>query len=261
MVDGTNEQWAKIPDHELQTFILHSGFKRYKDKLERTREFVKVCLSGCDKPYIALSSGKDSQVMAELVWEQSPKIPAVYFDADCAFPETYDLLDQYQMQGRQIIRWKCEPLLDTFKRFGGPSVDGIGNETMKTTVYRPIKDVLKNYNFDAVFVGLRADESHARNTLISFRGKSFFNKRDGVNEFLPVARWQYLDIWAYLISNNIEYNKVYDKMWGLPQRERRVSYWAGETNQQFGRWVFLKKYYPDLYNKFMGMFPEVREYI
>jgi hypothetical protein len=59
----------------------------------------------------------------------------------------------------------------------------------------------------------------------------------------------------------LKYNEIYDKMDMLPERERRVSYWAGESNRQGGRWVWLAKMHPELFNRLAAEFNEVRVFV
>ncbi len=197
--------------------------------------------------------------MADLVWRINPEIPGVYFDADCAFPETTALLDRYAKQ-HIIIKWKTEPMLDTFERLGGPTAPGMGRATMESTVYKPVKALLEEYHFDGVFLGLRSDESEGRANTTKFHGSIYRYKRDGVTRCLPVAHWTFDDIWSYIISHDLDYNRAYDLMWDMPEEDRRISYWAGETKIRWGRWIFLKRFYPELFNRFAARFPEVREY-
>lgn len=245
---------------ERYRFLLHSKTKGYQRKLDQAREIVREALEQVSKPYVALSSGKDSSVAAHLVWEQQPDVPAVYFDADCAFPESSELLDRVEEQ-HTIIRWKTEPLLDTFERLGGPTAQGIGRATMESTVYAPVRSLLEAYSFDGVFLGLRSEESEGRKKSTQVHGSLYRYKRDGVLRCLPVAHWSYEDIWACIISQELDYNRAYDRMDMLPQEDRRISYWAGETKVRYGRWVWLKCEYPDLFNRFAQRFPEVREFV
>lgn len=234
----------------------------YNKRIEQAQQFTAEMLQKSKMPYIAFSTGKDSVVMADLAWQQNPHIPAVYFDADCAYPESSALLGRYTAAGRRIIRWACEPLLDTLQRVGGPASDGCEAETMRSTVYRPIQSLLAEYHFDGVFLGLRSEESYGRHKLAQVRGQLFWQKRDALWECLPVAHLSYMDVWAYIIENEIDYCIVYDRLMGMgiPPEDCRLSYWAGETKRRWGRWAILKQGWPELFNRFAAMFPEVRSY-
>lgn len=242
---------------------LHARLPGFERRVEKARILVSEALSKMENPYIAFSTGKDSVAMAHLVWQQNPDVLAVYFDADCAFPESKELLGRYEAAGRPIISWPCEPFLETLKRVGGPASDKCEAETMRSTVYRPIKSLLAEYHFDGVFLGLRSEESYGRRKLAEIRGQLFWQKRDALWECLPIARWSFLDVWAYIISQGIDCCAVYDRLMelGVPPEDCRLSYWAGETKRRWGRWAILKQGWPELFNRFAAEFPEVRGYV
>lgn len=236
---------------------LHAQLPAFKRKVEQSHRLVEKALATMSKPYVAFSTGKDSLVTYHLVREQLPDVAAVYFDADCAFPESYELLDRYP----QVIRWKTEPLLETFARYGGPSVRGVGKATMESTVYAPIRTLLEAHHFDGVFLGLRSQESEGRALSAKYHGTLYQYTRDEVWRCLPVADWSHQDVWAYIVSRDLDYNRVYDKMEDMPIDDRRVSYWAGTTKIRHGRWTFLKQHYPELFMRFAQQFPEAREFV
>ena len=241
---------------------LHVRLNGYRFRVQQAHEVIVEALGKMKNPYIAFSTGKDSTVMAHIVWRHCPSIPAVYFDADCAFPESKALLERYGEAGHPIIRWPCEPFFDTLHRVGGPASDRCEAETMRSTVYRPIKSLLAEYHFDGAFIGLRNEESYGRQKLAQVRGQLFWQKRDELWECLPVAYLTYEDVWAYIVSKQVDYCAVYDKQMelGIPPEDCRLSYWAGETKRRWGRWAILKRGWPDLFNRFAAEFPEVRAY-
>ena len=104
------------------------------------------------------------------------------------------------------------------------------------------------------------DSRHARK-MNALRGPVFKYKRDGLWGCQPIVEWRYNDVWAYIVSNNIPYCRTYDKMWDMPEADQRISYWAGETKRTYGRWAWLKRNYPDLFNKLAAQIPEVRGYV
>jgi len=242
---------------ERAGYMAHARTKWFRKRLCEAKRVVGEMLHYCNHPYIAFSGGKDSTCVLSLVWEQAPEVPAVYFDAACAFPETYELLDRLEKVGRPIIRWPCQPFLDILEQAGGPNGPHVEEATMMGTVYRPIKTLLAAKHYDGVLLGLRRDESNGRRVLIHARGLLFPNKRDGIMECLPVGWWSYQEVWAYIISRELDYNRAYDKQSDLPIRNRRISYWAGESERHNGRWVWLRRTYPDLWNQFAARFPEV----
>lgn len=243
----------------MERFRLYSKLREHRWRVRQARQRVSDWLRKVNNPYVAFSTGKDSTCVLNLVREQAPTVLAVYFDADCSFPESKQMLQETE---NVIIFPAIEPLLETFKRFGGfDSGPELERETMRTTVWEPIKQLIEKYNFDGVAYGLRAEESHGRTMHAKCRGAVFQFKRDGLWGCQPIHDWTYNDVWAYIVGNDIPYCGVYDKMWNMPEEDQRLSYWAGETKRRWGRWAFLKHNYPGLFNRFAAEFPEVRAYV
>ena len=244
--------------------LAHALLPPFAQRVAESRAVVADWLSRCRRPYIAFSAGKDSTVSACLVWEQDSTVPAVYFDAENAFPGTTALLDRLEAAGRTIVRWPCGDFLDILAEAGGPDAPGVGAATMRATVYRPIRALLGRYGFDGACVGLRgaspSDESRDRWMLVRTRGLLFENARDGVVECLPVGRWSDRDVWAAIAAWGLDYNAEYAAMGDLPYQHRRVSYWAGETARTHGRWVWLRQHHPDLWARFVTRFPETARF-
>lgn len=239
--------------------LLWSKLRSHEYKILQARRRIEKWLSLVNNPYIAFSTGKDSTCLLHLVRAQKKEVPAIYFDAGCSFPESGELISQT----KNLISFPTEePLLATFHRFGGISGGReLERETMRTTVYEPIKRLILKYSFDGVAYGLRSEESRGRYMNAKMRGAIFQYKRDGLWACQPIHDWTYEDVWAYIISNDIPYCSVYDKMWDMPKEDQRLSYWAGETKRRWGRWAWLKRNYPELFNRFAAEFPEVRCYV
>lgn len=243
------------------SFEAHALLPAYQRRIQQAQAFVAEALAACRRPYIAFSTGKDSTVMADLVWQQNSSIPAVYFDADAAFPESRELLERYHAAGKTIINWHTEPLLETMARVGGPLFSE--DATMESTVYAPIKALVAEYGFDGAFVGLRAEEGLHRNLSITTRGTLFLSQRHGIYSAWPIAWLTFRDVWAYILSQGVDYNAVYDRQFdlGLPWENCRVSYCYGETVASQGRWIILARGWPELFNRLVQAFPEVRRFI
>ncbi len=244
-------------------FIAHSMTSGYKKRIARVTGIIHNALSKSRNPYIAFSTGKDSTVMADMIWREGRDIPAVYFDADACFPESVALLERYKNSGKNIIIWQTEPILDTMERVGGPTSPKSDRATMHSTVYAPIKSLLAEYKFDMSFVGLRAEENKKRKLAIDMRGSLFYSERDSIFVCWPIGTLSFKDVWAYILSNNVDYSAVYDRQFemGLDWEDCRLSYCYGETKRTHGRWAILARGWPDLFNKFSQRFPEVRRFI
>lgn len=249
---------VRIEDREL--YLLHSQLRGFQRLVESTEGCIEVMLARCQRPYVAWSTGKDSTAMLHLVRQQLPDIPVVYFDAECAFPESEALLDAMEEGGLHLIRYPVEAFLETLIRAGidNPAIDA---ETLRTTTHEPIARLVSEYGFDGCFVGTRAEEAYGRKMLYRHRGDIFWSKKYGYWQCIPMARWKFRDIWAYLVSRDVPYNALYDEMSMMPEEDRRMSYWAGETKKTWGRWVWLQMLHPELFAQFAERIPDVRRYV
>lgn len=243
-------------------FLAHATLSAYQRRVEQARKWIREALALCERPYIAFSTGKDSTVMADMIWRERPRAPAVYFDADACFPESAEMLNRYQKH-KEVIIWITEPILDTMEKVGGPTSIKSSAATMRSTVYEPIKNLLMEHDFDCSFVGLRAEENRDRKKAFEIKGSLFFSKRDGIYICWPIGRLTFKDVWAYILSNGVDYCTVYDKQFemGLDWEDCRLSYCYGETKHTHGRWAILARGWPNIFNKFSQRFPEVRRFI
>lgn len=239
-------------------FRLVAKLKTHKAAVEHARLRVARWLKEVKNPYVAFSTGKDSTCVLHLVREQNPEIPAVYFDAGAAFPESLEMLESTP----NVIKFlTLEPILETLRRFDFTAGDELENETLRQCT--PIKELLEEYHFDGVAYGLRAEENHGRAMHARIRGAVFRYKRDGLWGCQPIHDWTFNNVWAYIVAHDIDYCAVYDRLMemGLPPEDCRLSYWAGETKRRWGRWTILKRGWPELFNRFAAEFPEARCYV
>lgn len=142
----------------------------------------------------------------------------------------------------------------------GADNPGIDYQTMKATVYEPIKQLFEE-GFDGSLVGIRSQESKGRHIAGKIYSDLFFNKSYQMWECWPMLNWRKEEVWFYIDHFKIPYHPAYDKTRFACREDIRVSYWAGETYRTFGRFKWLEYYYPDLFMKFVERCPEIKYFI
>lgn len=245
----------EMPERLRMRFSIYARLLSHQRKVARARERIAEFIGRTQHPYVAFSAGKDSACVLHLVREQASGTPAVYFDAQCAYPEVRTLIGRTD----NLITFPAdEPFLETLQRVGlfAPALERI---TMQTTVWGPAARLIARYGFDSVAYGLRADESRGRRAHARRNG-AVFQYVSGLWGCQPIWDWTYDDVWAFILTTHIPYCGTYDRMWYMPEREQRISYWAGESNRENGRYVWLKRNYPDLYNELRSRIPEISVY-
>jgi len=175
------------------------------------------------------SVGKDSSVMLHLAmkafYPAPPPFPFLHVDTTWKFREMIEFRDQQaNKKGLDLIVHINE---EGVRDGVGPVTHGsnVHTHVMKTLALR---QALDNYKFDAAFGGARRDEekSRAKERIFSFRNAQhgwdpknqrpemwkIYNTRISKGESIrvfPLSNWTELDIWQYILQENIEIVPLY----------------------------------------------------
>lgn len=201
-----------------------------RDHIERARAELADFFERVQRPYIAYSGGKDSQVAAHLAHSVCPNTPLVYSDDEfiladyAAHMETErrrygDLL--LYVQGATLhagwhVPWTDEP----FWRPRPP--DMIQMPVQRVDWSRRLRLL---YGFDGLILGVRSSESLIRaEYLAEYAQKGNRRRRRGLAECDPIAGWSDEQVWAYIREHEIPYCAVYDRQAeaGVALRKRRL---------------------------------------
>jgi len=172
----------------------------FQEKIESSRNIIQEKLKQHSRPYIAFSGGKDSLCVLHLVLQENPNITVVHWDYGkyyfprSLFQEVQDIISQFLVQDFRVY---SSEKYDILRR---KAINILGQEFLAEVVPH-----LKAEGFDLVFLGLRKEESSKRKIRIQ---KSQFLTE--IPESHPIADWTWLDVWAYIISNDLPYLSYYD---------------------------------------------------
>lgn len=197
----------------------------FQRKLAAARARVAAMLEATTRPYVALSGGKDSLVVAALVGDQRPGIDAVFCDDELELPETVPYLREVAPQlglrlriGRcysmapvdWIVPWTSRPLW----REPEPDMEDLGDS---------IKVAARLHGYDGHFVGLRAEEAMIRELNLRKRGMLYRTKA-GDWHCQPIARWSVDEVWAAIAGLGLSYHPAYDEMAaaGIERERQRI---------------------------------------
>lgn len=171
-----------------QTFLAWAETTDHRAAVAAAQGIITKALAET-RPYLSFSGGKDSTVMLHLVMQYDTNI-YVYHRYDRAGLHKYE---------REVIN----------------IAETIGAKNLHVFDYwqdtRPLEgDIaveLQSKGYNATFVGLRKEESARRRRRIKANNYLIL----GFKEWWPLADWRWLDIWAYVISNNLPYVSLYDE--------------------------------------------------
>lgn len=238
--------------------LLYAETGTYKARVSWSRRVVEKALSRCASWYIALSGGKDSTCVLSLVREREPGVPAVCSLPEWALPETREYLKR--VDNLDIVASGSD-------HNTGWSQNWRGSEDVPAGI-RWLGDkgaVEKNYGRaeGGVFLGLREEESGRRRVHLRSLGSLYFAQKNNVWQCNPVARWSTMDVWAFIFSNNLDYNQAYTRLdeIGIPLERQRIGPFAVESALGYGQLAILKRGWPELFNEYAARHPEARLYV
>ena len=175
------------------------------------------------------SIGKDSAVMLHLArkafYPSLPPFPLLHVDTTWKFREMIEFRDRVPDETgmKLIVHINEEGVKNGINPFDHGSA--IHTDIMKT---QALKQALSKYKFDTAFGGARRDEekSRAKERVFSFRSSqqrwdpkkqrpepwnlynTRINKGENIRVF-PLSNWTELDIWQYILLENIELPSLY----------------------------------------------------
>lgn len=248
--------------------LQHSKSIEYTKKVDNAQDVIIRALSVLKKPYVSFSGGKDSLVILHLILKYSEKIHVLYVDQGMEYPDTYEYIKKIWNEWNLNLYWEY-PDKSLWKLYyeGGflnpdkPTDKNVRRHFSNTVFFGPIKSFSEKIASDGFFMGLRADESIDRKRNFKLRGFSY-KKKDGLLAVQPIADWSAQDVWAYITYNDLPYNPIYDKTKFQERNKIRVApFGLGGWHVTKGSFVFMRYYYPGLWNRFCKTNSLVRKYI
>lgn len=230
--------------------LMYAKTKAFSWRLANARRIVADALAIPDAvPYISLSGGKDSTVVHDLVYQKAGNLPAIWSDDEWWLPETLEYI--------QRLKEKCfdvRQIRTNARHAEWFSVDGD---------YDGIPDYAHRQGFNLCFLGLRQEESNVRRMHLRHMGALFLCQADKSWHCNPIHDWTWRDVWAYIVSNRLDYNRAYDRMEeiGVEPERQRIGPLAVDRVLGYGQMVILKKGWPELFNRFAQAHPEARNYV
>lgn len=202
---------------------------------------IREVIAEFSNPAMLYSIGKDSSVLLHLIqkafYPAIPPFPLVHVDTKWKFREMIEFRDRRAKEvGMKLIVYSNP---EGKKINISPFTHGSAMHTdiMKT---QGLKQMLDLYKFDVVFGGARRDEekSRAKERVYSFRDENhrwdpknqrpevwnLYNGRHKEGESIrvfPLSNWTELDVWQYILLENIPIPSLYFA------KERLVSAYKG----------------------------------
>lgn len=180
------------------------------------------------KQVIAWSGGKDSTLLLWMIRNECrnlgidpDEITVLFENTGVEYPQTIKFI-------RKVVReWGIKNLIETkpektfwqcVREYGYPRPKsnrtperGRPNKRPLCCEYlkeRPARKILKN--FECVYLGITAVESHQRQMRAITHGTCYFAKADNIKKVLPLLYYTEPQIWAAHTMFGIPHNEIYD---------------------------------------------------
>lgn len=241
--------------------------KQYKTLKQKAIDICCECFEKADRPYLALSGGKDSVAMAFIVNEAAKKCGKDFrmwaHISDASFPGTLETCKAVsEMTGRVLDIYESEK--SSFSFIGNKKKQSFGKSGI---FFDSVRDYARDKDF--VFVGVRAYESSRRMTAAKVHGQVFFSKSMGnVTVCHPILWFRLIDVAAALVEYNAPIHPIYRK---APIKDYmnsfaedsfiRLGYITSKDLLNEGTAVFLRVNYPDKFNELAQVYPEIRLWV
>jgi sulfate adenylyltransferase subunit 2 len=222
---------------------------------------LREVVAEADKPVMLYSIGKDSAVMLHLAkkafYPAPPPFPLLHVDT------TWKFKDMYALREKAARDAGVELLIHQNPEARARGINPFEHGPLHTDMWKTegLKQALDLYGFDVAFGGARRDEekSRAKERVFSFRTAShgwdpknqrpelwnLYNARKKKGESIrvfPISNWTELDIWQYIMAENIELVPLY--------------FAAPRPTYEYGGGLFMADDLPRL-EAAMGYLPEI----
>jgi len=246
-------------------YRLHARSQAFNSLVEKTVIFLKSVLENHHNPYCSYSTGKDSLVMLSLCQKVFPDMCTMYHDSGVELPESHDIMKKAEQYFKITIHIVISPVdvLKIYKKKGVFAEGANKDYAWTPAMMNPIMVWAQKHKRDVAFIGLRKQESRPRKILLLKRGKYFYAKTKHIHEAFPLADWTAQDVFAFIVSRGLEclLHPAYSKTRFVQSPEDiRVSWYCDPSMIKKGYFVWLRYYYPILFQSLRKQFPEVCSY-
>ena len=186
-----------MPRRTRQSYLWHSKHESYQKHLEEAKQNIEYILKHYH-PVILYSGGKDSLVLLHLMMQYDTSIPVYYNDSG------YDYESQ---QMKMPSAFTLEILENGYKTGADHIYIGGGSNPSSKKFFGQLFQFMKQKNCNLELLGIRGGESVGRNQRV--QGKLV--RKEGVRWLaFPIRYFSTDDVWAYLVSENVDYLSYYD---------------------------------------------------
>jgi len=183
------------------------------NKLKTPQEILKWTLDNLHpKVAFASSFGAEDVVVIDMLMKINPKARIFTLDTGRLNQETYDVMDEIRNKYNTNIEvmFPDQNEVEQMVRVNGMNLfyQSISNRKLCCGIRKvhPLNKMLAT--LDGWITGLRGDQTQNRLDTIGIEVDEQHNNMIKVN---PIIEWKWEQVWDYIKTNKIPYNKLHDK--------------------------------------------------
>lgn len=238
MLNDFEEQNKYTAFESIIDLFVKANKKRCDDITAEATEYIRTLADGYSptEMYVSFSGGKDSSVTSSLVMRAlgTEEILHIYGNTTLEFPLTLEYIKLFRKEHRKTplitAENKDKDFYSLCEQLGPTSrVMQWCCTIFKTgAIQRKIHSMFERNKRVLTFYGIRRSESNTRN--------KYDRESDGAKIAVqktvsPIIDWYDFDIWLYLLSNKISFNKAYTLGYS------RVGCWCCPNNSRWSEFL------------------------
>lgn len=245
--------------------LTHSRTLAFQRKVESAQACAADAFEKHPNACASWSGGKDSTAMVHLLASMGVRVPVGSEKDDLDFPGEVEYVERVA-EALQLDLRILRPAMSPRAWLEANADQIAGDDDLHSRAAGLSKacfyDVVEAFSsdFEMTFLGLRAEESRGRRMNRRQRGR-LYEKKSGHWICQPIADWRGIDVFAYVLANDIEILPVYrclafahaDQPWQI-----RKSWWVPGGHAATGGAAWLARYYPSLFRQLCEWIPRAR---
>ena len=247
------------------TILQRAMSPAHRRKVEIAKDRLRETMALHPDARLGWSAGKDSTALAAMCHEVGLTVPAFGEKDDLDYPAEVEYLHALGARfGLPVeVLTPDVSLLQFLKDAHVSLVSDLHGQTAALSsehFYGLLRKHRKKAGYNAVILGLRSNESKHRAVNRASHGWIYERKSDGLTVSSPIADWEDIDVHAYLASRDVPLMPLYlcvdpgaDAL-----RLRKSWFVAGGGAARYGHYVWLRRWWPDLWEKIADLDPEMR---
>ena len=189
----------RIIEAQLNEGKIYGMLPVYQQREKNALHDIGHMLKVFPNSYLSLSWGKQSIILAHMIYQLKCDIPVVFFNE----PDTDIIADFTSVRDQFLTKWP---------------VNYVEINDGKMSPRRSAKDYVAKNNMNGVIMGLAAHESKSRAYAMKRNNKyNIYNYADGMGRCCPLAYWTIKDYGAYISKYQIPLLSIYIR-YGLESR-------------------------------------------